>query len=398
MGLCPPDRNTIVIFVSLAGVMFRALAPVRRRLIVGALVTSLLTGATGITHIASHASADSVDDAKRKVRQMADKLEKAENEVDVLSEDLVTAQNDKELTDQGIATTKVEIAAKETELGGLQQQMSDLAVQAFVGGGRGGSLTGLLTPGNGPNESVQKQYLTEIALNAGYATTDELDALITDLDDLRATLQEESDRSAELAKQIEEKKAETEKKVSEYQSLLKKAEQDLGQAIRDERARRAAKAAADARAQAAAIAAARGSGGSASVGSSYHPTFDPSSIPPASSRASIAVAAARSQLGVPYIAYKAVEGVGFDCSGLTMWAWAQAGVSLPHQSRRQQGSTTNIPIEYIEPGDLVYFYNPISHVGIYIGNGQMIDAPATGKNVRIAAVNFAKVTAVSRPG
>ena len=368
------------------------------RLVVGAVITALLTGATGITHVASPASADSVDDARRKVRQMADKLEAAEAEVDKLSEDLVTAQNDKEATDAEIALTQADIAVKETELGGLQKQMSDLAVQAFVGGGRGGSLTGLLTPGNGPNESVQKQYLTEIALNAGYATTDELDALITDLDNLKSKLQRESDKSAELAKQIEEKKTATEKKVADYNKLLKTAEQELGQAIKTERARRAAQAAAAARAQAAAIAAARSSGGTASVGSSYHPTFDPSSIPAASSRASIAVAAARSQLGVPYIAYKAIEGVGFDCSGLTMWAWAQAGVSLPHQSRRQQASTTNIPIEYIEPGDLVYFYNPISHVGIYIGNGQMIDAPATGKTVRIAAVNFAKVTAVSRPG
>jgi len=369
-----------------------------RRFIVGALVTSLLTGATGITHVVSPAAADSVDDARRKVRQMADKLEAAEAEVDKLSEDLVTAQNDKEATDAEIALTQADIAVKETELGGLQQQMSDLAVQAFVGGGRGGSLTGLLTPGNGPNESVQKQYLTEIALNAGFATTDELDALITDLDNLKAKLQKESDKSAELAQQIEDKKTATEKKVADYNKLLKTAEQELGQAIKAERARRAAQAAAAARAQAAAIAAARSSGGTASVGSSYRPTFDPSSIPPASSRASIAVAAARSQLGVPYIGYKAIEGVGFDCSGLTMWAWAQAGVSLPHQSRRQQATTTNIPIEYIEPGDLVYFYNPISHVGIYIGNGQMIDAPATGKTVRIAAVNFAKVTAVSRPG
>lgn len=370
---------------------------VRSRLVVGALITSLLSGATGVMYMASPAVADSVDEARRKVRQMADKLEAAEAEVDRLSEDLVTAQNDKEATDAEIVLTQAGIAVKETELGGLQKQMSDLAVQAFVGGGRGGSLTGLLTPGGGPNESVQKQYLTEIALNAGLATSDELDALITDLDNLKAKLQKESDRSAALAEEIEDKKIATEKKVAEYNALLKKAERDLGQAITNERARRAAAAAAAARAQAAAIAAARNSGTSSGIGS-YHPVFDPSSIPAASSRASIAVAAARSQLGVPYIAYKAIEGVGFDCSGLTMWAWAQAGVSLPHQSRRQQASTTNIPMEYIEPGDLVYFYNPISHVGIYIGNGQMIDAPATGKNVRIAAVNFAKVVAVSRPG
>jgi len=212
----------------------------RRRLVVGALVTALTTSVSGVSLVAPRAAADSVDDAKRKVRQMADKLEAAEAEVDKLSEDLVTAQNEKEITDQQIAATQAEISVKETELGGLQQQMSDLAVQAFVGGGRGGSLTGLLTPGAGPNESVQKQYLTEIALNAGFASSDELDALITDLDNLKSELQDQSDRSAQLAEEIEQKKTETEEKVDEYTDLLAKAEQELGQAIRDERARRAA--------------------------------------------------------------------------------------------------------------------------------------------------------------
>ena len=138
--------------------MLRPMA--RRRLVVAFLVTGLLTGTPGLAHVTSPVRADSVDEARRKVKKMADALEAAQEEVDLLSEDLVTAQNDKETLDGEIQSTEADIAAKETELGGIQAQMSELAVQAFVGGGRGGSITNLLTPGVGPNESVQKQKLT----------------------------------------------------------------------------------------------------------------------------------------------------------------------------------------------------------------------------------------------
>lgn len=110
------------------------------------------------------------------------------------------------------------------------------------------------------------------------------------------------------------------------------------------------------------------------------------------------MAAARSQIGVPYRYAAATEGVAFDCSGLTMWAWAQAGVSLPHQSRRQFSSSPRIPIEYIEPGDLIFFYNPISHVSLYVGGGMMVDAPGVGRTVRLKAVNWSKVVGATRPG
>ena len=71
---------------------------------------------------------------------------------------------------------------------------------------------------------------------------------------------------------------------------------------------------------------------------------------------------------------------------------------MPHQSRAQFGRGPKIPTEYIEPGDLVYFHNPISHVGIYIGGGMMVDAPGVGRDVRIAAVTWSKVVGVTRPG
>ena len=82
--------------------------------------------------------------------------------------------------------------------------------------------------------------------------------------------------------------------------------------------------------------------------------------------------AALSQVGGRYVAFAASPGVGFDCSGLTMWAWGQAGVSLPHYSRAQYASLPHVPLDQLQPGDLVFMGSPIHHVGMYIGNGQMV--------------------------
>jgi cell wall-associated NlpC family hydrolase len=372
--------------------------PRMRRLAAQVLVSAMLLGTVGVVAVERPAAADSVDDAKRKVREMADQLEAAEAEADRLSEELRIAEDDKMQLEIGIAQTEADIAVKQTELGGLQTEMSDLAIEAFVGGGRGGSITGLLAPGGGPNESVQKQSLTEIALNVGFATSDELDSVITDLGQLTEQLTKQKNKAEDLAESIIGLQEKTDQEISQYTELKAKAETELGSALAAERARRAAAAAAAARAQAAALVASRGNGIPNSPGEASKKVFDPSTIPSTSSRAAIAVAAAKSQVGVPYVKYMSKEGVGFDCSGLTMYAWKQAGVSLPHQSRAQFARGPQIPTEYIEPGDLVYFHNPISHVGIYIGDGMMVDAPGVGRNLRIAAVTWSKVVGVTRPG
>jgi len=372
-----------------------------RHLLIGFLVCTLLLGGAGISLVESPAGAGSVDDAKRKVSQIADQLDAAEEEVDRLSEELAIAVENKRQLEVEIASTEVEIAAKQTELGGVQGQMSDLAIEAFVGGGRGGSISGLLAPGGGPNESVQRQYLTEIALNVGLASSDQLDALITDLDDLQGRLERDRSDAEDLAARITQDEVTTQNEIDKLFALNAKAERELGQAISVERARRAAAAAAAAREEAERITGDRGDGGgggNGGGGGSNPEPFDPGSVPPSSSRGAIAVAAAKSQVGVRYIKYMSREGVGFDCSGLTAWAWEQAGVSIPHQSRQQFNTTARVPIAYIEPGDLIYFYSPITHVGIYIGGGMMVDAPGPGRFVRYAAVTFSKVVGVSRPG
>jgi peptidoglycan DL-endopeptidase CwlO len=101
--------------------------------------------------------------------------------------------------------------------------------------------------------------------------------------------------------------------------------------------------------------------------------------------------------GTPYVWGAADPSVGFDCSGLTMWAWAHAGVSLPHSSEMQYQSVPHISPSDAQPGDLVFFYSPISHVGLYIGGGRMIDANHPGDVVNIRTVNWSYVTGVGRP-
>jgi len=357
----------------------------RRRL--GPVCLALLVALGSVGSDFQPVQAGSVESARRKVQQIVDQLEAAEEEVDRLSEELRITEDDKARLEAEIAATLVEIEAKKAELSGVEAEMSDLAIEAFVGGGRTGSLTGLLSPGGGPNESVQRQYLTEIALNVAFGNSDKLDALITDLNDLQKKLERDRKRAGELAERLESDRAKAEDKIAEYTQLKARAEKELGRQIAEERARRAAEAAARSRSQAAQITS-RGS----------RAAFDPGSVPPSSSRGAIAVAAARSQIGVSYKYATAIEGVSFDCSGLTMWAWAQAGVSLPHQSRLQYQASPKVPLAYLEPGDLVFFYDPITHVGIYAGDGLMIDAPGVGRDVRITPITWSKVVGATRPG
>jgi len=88
----------------------------------------------------------------------------------------------------------------------------------------------------------------------------------------------------------------------------------------------------------------------------------------------------------------------FDCSGLTSYAWAAAGVSLPHSSSQQYNYGTHISRSAVRAGDLVFFYSPIHHVGIAINNSQMVNAPTFGVPVSIASIDAMPYVGATRLG
>jgi peptidoglycan DL-endopeptidase CwlO len=121
----------------------------------------------------------------------------------------------------------------------------------------------------------------------------------------------------------------------------------------------------------------------------------PSSGGGGSGSAAAAVAYARAQVGKPYC-YGGAGSACFDCSGLTMMAWRQAGISLPHSSSAQYNVGRRISASELQPGDLIFYYSPISHVSIYIGGGQRISATHTGDYVRVQSLG-SSIVGYARP-
>ncbi|MFJ9831222.1 NlpC/P60 family protein [Streptomyces sp. NPDC101169] len=106
----------------------------------------------------------------------------------------------------------------------------------------------------------------------------------------------------------------------------------------------------------------------------------------ASGRAAAAFSAAQSKIGSPYV-YGATGPSSYDCSGLTSWAYAQAGVSIPRTSEAQANIGTRLTRSQLQVGDLVFFFNDLHHVGLYAGNGQVLHAPRTGTVVRYESMD-----------
>jgi cell wall-associated NlpC family hydrolase len=291
-------------------------------------------------------------------------------------------------------------------------------LRSFVGGGSV-PLGPLFEDSENLNDAVKRDELARVALSAGDVSTDEFDALVADLNEEKDELARKREQADQIAASLTDAQAETERLTKEYTDARAEAEAKLGQLIAQEEQRRAEESARRLREQAAAASANTSSGGgSTSGGTSTGGTSTSTgtstssgdssggssgsgggySVPAVSSRSGIAVQAALAQQGVPYRYATSSPGVGFDCSGLTAYAWAQAGVGLPHQSRAQYASIPHVPKEQAQPGDLLFFYSPISHVSIYLGNGAHVHAPNTGTVVNVSSVNWGKVVGVGRPG
>ncbi len=195
-------------------------------------------------------------------------------------------------------------------------------------------------------------------------------------EELAATVEE---RQGVLAA-IDAKAAQIEERVAEARDLYEELDREYREA---EAARRAA-------AEAAAAATTAQQGGI---------TPGPIAPPPApNGNVAAVLAAAYSVIGTPYQWGGTSPETGFDCSGFTAWAWAHAGVYLPHSSAAQYASLPHVAQSDLQPGDLVFFYSPISHVGMYVGGGRMIHSPSTGDVVSVVSIYWDQFSGAARPG
>ena len=407
----------IVIFGSIASVMTKLL-----RIVPVVLAAALMVPAFTPTV----ASASPVDQQRQRVEDIVDELERLEEDARRIGEEYVLAVDDKALLDEEIVEAEARVAAKEAEINDLRGDLGEMAIRSFVGAGDT-PLGPLFEDTDNLNAVMQRDELARVALSAGTVTTDDLDAIVKDLEIERADLGRKRTEAEQLAKNLADAQERTEQLTGEYSAARADAEARLGELIAEEEVRRAretaARVKAEYEAQQRASAAANSNSNSNSGGGSGSSTSNSgggnsnsnsggtsnsgggSSTPPASnpppavsSRSGTAVNAAMSQLGVPYRYATSSPGVSFDCSGLTKYAWGKAGVGLPHQSRAQYASIPHVAKGAAQPGDLIFFYSPISHVSVYLGGGQQVHAPNTGSVVKVGSVNWGKVSGVGRPG
>jgi cell wall-associated NlpC family hydrolase len=296
------------------------------------------------------------------------KLHDLQHQLEVLSEQVNTAQAKLDEVNARLADARSTKDAAELEAAKTRELLSQRAVAAYVGAGS--QLEGLLGAQDFNDFSDRLQYAGALAQNDADL------AAKADAAGERAQWAAEQFASvaAEQRKAIDNLHAQQERFRAQFEDQQAKVA-DLQKAYRQWQAAQAAARRQAAAAAAAAEQAATQPTGGSSYGGSGGGGWAP---PPNSSGAAVAISAARSEIGTPYVWGTASPGVSFDCSGLTSWAWGQAGVYLPHSSAMQAAMTPDVSYSDLQPGDLVFFYSPISHVGLYIGSGQMIDASHSG--------------------
>lgn len=381
--------------------------PVRSVAIVA--VSAMVVGA-GLT---GTASAQDVEGSRSKVQQLAAEMDRLEAKSSQLDEQYLQTQIDLQGAQDDLKKNQDAVADAKARMDAAKSQASSYLVSAYMTAGSDVAGLGV----GDPNRAVNERVLTETLHGDREQVADHLRAAQADLNDRTSKLESASKSLSAKKDQQSSVKADLESSVAQQQNLLDGANADLRNAIAAEQQRQAdaaaAKAAAEAQARQQAAAAAAAKAQAAAAAAPATPaatkgapapkaarapkaaapaTSAPAPAPalpvaPVGSGAGAAIAAAQSVMGTPYKWAGASPSTGFDCSGLMLWAWARAGKSLPHSSGAQYAATQRISLDQLQPGDLVFFNNPISHVGMYIGGGQMVHSPHTGDVVKISPIS-----------
>ena len=291
----------------------------------------------------------SIEDVQQRVEDLYHEAEAATERANTINLDVEDAQ-------RRLDRLRADIAEQEREFEKLREVLADAAAAMYASGGIDPSMQMMLS--SNPDEFLLQAQSLDQVLRSQDADLLRAEVAQLALEQAKTRADQELDRLRDLQAQAQKERDATDAKVAEAEELLsrlKAEERERLEALQAERADEAAAAARSAPAPA--------------------PTVSSSS----GGRGSSAVAFARAQVGKAYV-FGAAGPDAYDCSGLTMSAWAAAGVSLPHSSVAQYDVTTRVDANSLVPGDLLFFYSPISHVGIYVGGGMMVHAsnPSTG--------------------
>jgi cell wall-associated NlpC family hydrolase len=320
------------------------------------LLLGLATAAT-LSVLPAGTSAAEPRPSLREVQQRVDALNA---KVDAVNEQYVESKIALASAARTAAVAKSRVAAAQRQLDVVKSAMSSVVAAAYRSGGAGAfvQLVNTSTPQTFLDRasSLNRIAAGQSAQLAGAATArHRLDSASKDANDAQAA-------QASIARDMSDQKATIEGALADQETLL-------GSLKADERRQYLA-------AQASRIAA------SSRLARASRSRVIETYNGPASGRAGIAVQEAYNKLGSPY-QWAASGPDRFDCSGLTMWVWGKAGVSLSHSSQSQFGEGQHVSQADLQPGDLTFYGSPIHHVGIYVGGGRMISAPHTGDVVKL---------------
>jgi cell wall-associated NlpC family hydrolase len=324
-------------------------------------VTVLTTAAAAAVALSSQAAnaAPSEKPTKDEVKAKVDKLYQ---EAEQATEKYNGAKEKQEKLQKEISTIQDNVARGQEEVNELRDGLGSMASAQYRSGGIDPSVQLFLSAD--PDDYLDK------ASTLDQLSSQQVDALKKIQEKQRELAQDRAEASDKL-KDLASTRTELGKKKQEVQAKLAEAQKLLNTLTAAEKAALAAE---EERAS-------RDSGRSALAASAS------GSAAPATGRASSAYAAAQSKIGSPYV-YGASGPSSFDCSGLTSWAFAQAGVQIPRTSQAQASYGTRIYSQSdLRVGDLVIFYSDLHHVGFYAGNGQVLHAPRSGTVVRYESIN-----------
>jgi cell wall-associated NlpC family hydrolase len=388
----------------------------RKRLLFRVVALLALAPTLGITatviSTSGPASADQIATEKAQAADITAKIQATQGQIQTLSNQVEAANYRlSQLNDQIVANQR-EVAKDQSEVTKDKSQLRGQAIADYTSNGTSSTVTQMFSS-NVNSSGIRSEY-TAIASGNVTDTIDHLHTAQTQLQATQSALKSQQAQATATRDGLTQAENQADALVQQDQSTLASVNANIQALVKQQEQAAAAAAAASARAafnaklaaaqkaqsqaQAAAASASAssaassssGSGsGSSSSGSGSGTTVNPvaANPPPVPAGAAGAIQAAESQIGVEYVWGGETPGVGFDCSGLVQWSWAQAGVSLPRTSGSQYAATTHVPLADIQPGDLL-FYGPggSDHVAMYIGGGEMIEAPETGYTVHITGV------------